>query len=181
MTASPIVSFTGGATGKWAIRSITAVAGAALDFAERLAVEPGRPTSNHRWSLAGSTSNLRYTTSTERRRLQERQAGLDRAEARCAALIPIAKSDAWWAMAQDERLAIYADSRHTQIGMDYLPAIWRRLHHSRDLGEPFDFLTWFDYAPEHEAVFDRLLYRLRATQEWTYVTREIDIRLERID
>lgn len=63
--------------------------------------------------------------------------------------------------------------------MNYLPAIARRLHHSRDLREPFDFLTWFEFAPEHEADFEALLSNLRATREWTFVEREVDIRLTR--
>jgi hypothetical protein len=33
------------------------------------------------------------------------------------------------------------------------------------------------YAPEHERDFDALLAELRASEEWTYVEREIDIRL----
>jgi hypothetical protein len=27
--------------------------------------------------------------------------------------------------------------------MKYMAAVARRLYHARDLGEPFDFLTWF--------------------------------------
>ena len=70
-------------------------------------------------------------------------------------------------------------SHHIAIGLDYLPAIARRLHHSRDLGEPFDFLTWFEFAPRHAEAFDELVRRLRETEEWRYVEREIDIRLTR--
>jgi hypothetical protein len=55
----------------------------------------------------------------------------------------------------------------------------RRLHHGRDLGEPFDFLTRFEYAPDDADRFEELVSRLRATEEWTYVAREIDIRLVR--
>jgi hypothetical protein len=61
--------------------------------------------------------------------------------------------------------------------MKYLPAIARKLFHSRDIGEPFDFLTWFEYAPTDVDAFEELLYTLRKTEEWTYVDREIDIRL----
>ncbi len=83
-------------------------------------------------------------------------------------------------MAQDERRAIFEDrSRHTALGLQYLPAVARQLYHCRDLGEPFDFLTWFEYAPEHAAAFEELVAALRATAEWTYVEREVDIRLER--
>ncbi len=63
--------------------------------------------------------------------------------------------------------------------MKYLPAIARRLHHCRDLGEPFDFLTWFEYAPKHSEAFEELVGRLRETEEWVYVEREVDIRLTR--
>lgn len=134
------------------------------------------------WRLRGVSSNLRYAERAEVARLQAVQPVLGRREARCAALIPIRKSAAWWALAQDERRAIFErDSRHTQIGLDYLPAIARKLHHSRDLGEPFDFLTWFEFAPEHAPAFDELLQRLRDTEEWRYVEREVDIRLYRQD
>ena len=44
-----------------------------------------------------------------------------------------------------------------------------------------DFLTWFEYAPEHADAFERLVNALRATPEWDYVEREIDIRLVRAD
>ncbi|MGH2707091.1 MAG: chlorite dismutase family protein, partial [Actinomycetota bacterium] len=94
-------------------------------------------------------------------------------------LIPIRKSEAWWGLSQDERQAIFEDrSRHIATGLKYLPAVARRLHHSRDLGEPFDFLTWFEFAPADEAAFDELVAVLRATEEWTFVEREVDIRLE---
>ena len=70
---------------------------------------------------------------------------------------------------------------HIRIGMDYLPAVARRLHHCRDLGRPapYDFLTWFEFAPGDSSGFDDLLRRLRATPEWRYVSREVEIRLER--
>ena len=56
-----------------------------------------------------------------------------------------------------------------------------RLHHSRELAKPFDFLTWFEYAPEHAEQFERLVDRLRSSEEWRYVEREVDIRLSRDD
>lgn len=55
----------------------------------------------------------------------------------------------------------------------------RQLYHCRDLGEAFDFVTWFEFAPEDEPAFDKLLSRLRATPEWRYVEREVDIQLVR--
>jgi chlorite dismutase len=103
-----------------------------------------------------------------------------RAEATRAALIPIRKSAAWWELTQEERRAIFEDkSHHIAASLKYLPAIARQLYHCRDLGEPFDFLTWFEYAPEHATMFEDLVGVLRATEEWTYVEREVDIRLAR--
>jgi chlorite dismutase len=138
------------------------------------------PAGPSHWLLQGLISNIRYATRTEVTALQSKQEALNRPAASRAALIPIKKSADWWALAQDERRAIFEDrSRHTAIGLRYLPAIARQLYHCRDLGEPFDFLTWFEYTPEHAAAFDELVVALRATAEWTYVEREIDIRLER--
>ena len=65
------------------------------------------------------------------------------------------------------------------MGLEYLPAVARRLHHSRDLEGPFDFLTWFEYAPRDAEAFEELVGRLRETEEWAYVEREVDIRLAR--
>jgi hypothetical protein len=60
-----------------------------------------------------------------------------------------------------------------------LPSVARQLYHSRDIGEPFDFLTWFECAPEHSEAFEELVRTLRKTEEWQLVHREIDIRLMR--
>jgi chlorite dismutase len=120
----------------------------------------------------------------EKRLLAAKQPPLGRLHAAHAALIPIKKSVAWWNLPQDERRAIFeTQSQHIRIGMDSLPAIARKLHHSRDLSdsEPFDFLTWFEYAAEDAPAFDRLVASLRSTIEWTYVEREVDIRLIRCD
>jgi hypothetical protein len=96
------------------------------------------------------------------------------------ALIPIRKSSAWWALAQDERRAIFeAKSGHIRDTMKYLPRVARRLYHARDLGESFDFLTWFEFAPEHAGAFDELLAMLREREEWRYVEREVEIRVRR--
>ena len=81
-------------------------------------------------------------------------------------------------MAQDERRAVLEEqSHHIAIGLRYLPGVARRVHHGRELGEAFDFLTWFEYAPEDSAAFEDLVQSLRATPEWQFVDREVDIRL----
>lgn len=178
-TKSPVVTFIGGDLGTWRVDRITVIAGDAIAAAKRLDIQRDAAIdSKSAWSFRGSLSHMRYTTRDESLRLTAKQEGLGRAEAVCGALIPIRKSAEWWALAQDERRNIYEErSRHTSIGLDYLPRIARRLHHSRDLGEPFDFLTWFEFAPEHEPAFDELLARLRRSEEWRYVDREIDVRV----
>jgi chlorite dismutase len=185
MPSSLYVTFTAGASGIWRIDQIIAVTGEALPTAERLAVHEdlrNHVTADAPWVLRGVTSNRRYTNRSEVESLAANQQGLGRREAMRAALIPIRKTEDWWNLAQDERRAIFEEqSRHIRIGMEYLPAVSRRLHHSRELGEPFDFLTWFEYAPEHSKDFEQLVRRLRETEEWRYVDREIDIRLSRID
>ena len=131
--------------------------------------------------LRGVTSYERYIVKDEQQSLTAIQPMLNRPLATCAALIPVKKSAAWWVLSQDERRAIFeAHSHHIRIGMQYLPAVARRLHHCHDLGEPFDFLTWFEYAPQDAEAFEHLTCTLRATEEWFYVDREIDIRLTRI-
>jgi chlorite dismutase len=182
---SPLqVAFVGGSTGKWSIERLEAVAGSPLAPASRLGVVEGSgaagQTGDAVWVLRGVTSNERYATSGEHRELAARQEPLGRAGSARAALIPVRKSEAWWDLAQDERRRIFEESsHHIATGLEYLPAVARRLHHGRDLGEPFDFLTWFEFAPEHAAAFEELVRRLRETEEWTYVEREIDLRLAR--
>jgi len=181
MPAPLLVSFLAGAEGAWRIDRIAGIRGGSLPLADRLAViEGSAPLAQGAWALRGVTSNTRYASRAETEALGAVQQGLARPEASRAALIPIRKNAAWWALAQDERRAILEEqSRHIGIGLEYLPAIARRLHHGRDLGEPFDFLTWFEYAPEHAPAFEALVHRLRATEEWRYVEREVDIRLSR--
>ncbi|MGU3536985.1 chlorite dismutase family protein [Methylobacterium sp. A54F] len=178
-----IIRFEGGPRGEWRVTGMRRVRGEGLPAVARVAASgpaSAPPAPGATWALRGLLSHVRYTTRAEVESLRAAQEGLGRAAARCAALIPIRKSQAWWDMAQDERRAVFEEvSRHTSIGLAYLPAIARRLHHSRDLGEPFDFLTWFEFAPEDADAFERLVERLRATREWDYVDREIDIRLER--
>jgi chlorite dismutase len=176
------VAFVGSSAGPWRIERLDAVTGAALTPASRLSVLEGpvAPTPGATWVLRGVTSNARYVTRAEHDALAARQEDLGRRAATRAALIPITKSAAWWDLAQDERRRIFEEtSRHIALGLEYLPGIARRLHHGRDLGEPFDFLTWFEFAPGDAAGFEELVGRLRATEEWAYVEREIDIRVAR--
>lgn len=183
MSAPLIVTFAGGTSGTWQVDRIDTVVGEGLPEAERLAVLEGwevQAPAAAAWVLRGVTSNRRYANRSEVGALGAKQEALSRPQATRAALIPIRKTQAWWGLAQDERRAIFEErSRHIGVGLEYLPAIARRLHHSRELNEPFDFLTWFEYSPEHAGAFEELVYRLRGTEEWHDVDREVDIRLIR--
>ena len=179
--------FIGGNKGKWRILKMEAVVGDSLPLASHLditqkpALQASDTNAEVSWVLSAFTSNHRYTYREEKDKLVAVQAGLGRAEATCAALIPIRKTEAWWALAQDERQEIFtARSQHTAVGLKYLPAIARKLYHCRDLGQPFDFLTWFEYAPEYATAFEELVVALRSTHEWQYIDREVDFRLQKV-
>jgi hypothetical protein len=176
-----LFSFIADPQGPWSVTAQTTLAGEPWPAAQGLGLLAGtQQAQGYPWVLRGITSNERYVEREEKQALVARQQGLGRPGATCAALIPIRKSAAWWALTQDERRQVFeAQSRHIQIGMNYLPAIARRLHHCRDLSEhePFDFLTWFEFEPASEGAFNHMLTELRATPEWRYVDREVDIRL----
>jgi chlorite dismutase len=180
-----LFGFAGGEAGAWRVTEVRAVAGETLPGAASVDVLSGAEAMRPRaaaWVLRGVTSHERYVTRAEHGELVAKQPALGRPEATRAALIPIRKSAAWWSLSQDERRAILEErSRHIATGIRYLPAVARRLHHCRDLAtdEPFDFLTWFEFAPADEPAFDRLVAELRTSEEWRYVEREVDIRLSR--
>lgn len=180
-----LFSFMGGNTGRWRVTDMQVKVGAPLPAAKRLEIIAGAEMpsdADAAWVLRGITSNERYIVGPERSEMVAKQLALGRPEASCATLIPLRKSAAWWALTQDERQSIFeAQSHHAKLGMQHFPTLARRLHHCRDLAEnaPFDFLTWFEYAPAEQAAFNKLLAELRATVEWRYVEREIDIRLVR--
>lgn len=173
-------AFMAGENGEWDIARIEAVTGEGLAPAARLAVGAGPgEAAGSVWCLTGIVSNERYVTRHEKDALLALPPA---AAPSCAALIALRKSATWWAMTQDERRAIFeAQSQHIALGLEYGAGIARRLHHCRDLAEdaPFDFLTWFEYSPEHAPRFDALLDRLRASVEWRFVEREVDVRLVR--
>lgn len=176
-------SFIGGDIGVWRVAHLTTLRGEPLAPATHVSVVAQADASTlagTAWVLHGLTSNERYVTRAEKSRLLA--APPPDGPTRCAALIPIRKSAAWWALTQDERREIFEErSGHIATTLPYADAIARRLHHCRDLSEhePFDFLTWFEYAPQSEQAFETLLAALRASEEWHYVEREIDIRLQR--
>lgn len=184
MTNSRLFSFVGSSGGVWKIVSTNVLIGEGLPSADFLSVVSGNVTEPLKgWVLKGVTSNERYVNQVEKKELVSRQEGLGREGATCAVLIPIRKSATWWGMTQEERREVFEEkSHHIKIGMKALPSIARRLHHCRDLEEasPFDFLTWFEFSPEHTEIFDEMLHELRSTLEWNYVDREVEIRMSSI-
>jgi hypothetical protein len=169
---------------EWRIERVHAVRGESLAAAAGLARVEGHAFSDAAtaaaWTLHGVRSNERYLEREEKQRLASIQQGLGRPASNLGALIPIRKADAWWELPQDERRAVFeARSRHIAIGAQYLPAVARRLYHARDLGGPFDFLTWFEFSDADAGAFDELLGRLRETDEWQYVVREVEVRVRR--
>ncbi len=177
------VSFVAGSSGMWRVDRIIGVLGEGLPATRRLDRIEGQfssAPSGSSWVLRGITSHVRYVTAREKAALEVAQPSLGRPEATRAALIPIRKSPAWWNLPQDARRAIFEESsHHIAVGLEYLPAVTRRLYHSRELGEPFDFLTWFEFSEANASAFDTLVGRLRETEEWRFVEREVDIRLSK--
>ena len=175
-----IFDFVGGDSGDWRVNRINATIGDSLEDVPHIKIVPSSTMKSNEglWTLKGVRSNLRYTEKSEEDKLVSIQAGLGRTEAAHAALIPIHKSQDWWKLAQDDRRKIFEEqSKHIRTGLKYLPAIARRLYHCKDFNEPFDFLTWFEYAPKDSEAFEELVGELRRTKEWEYVDREVDIRL----
>lgn len=177
-----VTAFTCGEQGDWLIQRITEVAGEGLPQWQALSVTPlphfpeGVPAGG--WTVLGVAGHLRYTHRLEQQQLGQYLMPTDVPNHSRAAFIPIQKSEQWWTLAQDERRAIMAEtSQHIAIGLPYTEFIYRKLYHCRDLMQPYDFVTWFEFAPASEAMFDELVGRLRATEEWQYVTRETDVRL----
>lgn len=99
-----LFSFVGGDTGLWRVAEMEVIVGEPLPAARRLEIASGSeiPSDPHAvWVLRGITSNERYVVrSEERSQLVARQQVLGRPEATCAALIPIRKNVAWWALTQ---------------------------------------------------------------------------------
>ncbi len=178
-----IFDFIGGDSGPWKVTKMNTLKGLPLEKVSHIKRQPNSILKSNEgtWALKGVISNLRYTEKGEKEKLIALQEDIGRASATHMAMIPMRKSESWWALAQDERRKIFENkSHHTQTGLKYLPEIARKLYHSRDLGEPFDFITFFEFKPEHANYFDELLGYLRSTEEWTFVDREIDIRMIRV-
>ncbi len=91
---------------------------------------------------------MRYTNRDEKNTLDITPSVLGKPDYKYAAFIPIKKSNEWWLLTQDERRNIFEEqSKHTNYSLKYLTNVSRKLYHSRNIGEAFDFLTWFEFDP----------------------------------
>lgn len=143
--------------------------------------------------LTGTTQHLQYTDGGQQGDLGRiSNSGKDHGPGTLAVLIPISKSEAWWALPLEARQEHFRTGArlasppgvgpghgHTTIGAAYADRIFRRLYHARYLpGSGWDFLTYFEMRPEHAPAFRQLLAQLRDPErnpEWAYVEREVEI------
>jgi chlorite dismutase len=129
--------------------------------------------------------HLEYTSKAERADLTKRsRTELPPGKDTVVVVIPIRKSAAWWALAQDERNAHFRKQGdqigHTAIGAKYVERIYRKLYHTRYAVETtdHDFITYFEFDRSHTDDFKSLLANLRDRKknpEWKYVDREYEI------
>src|SRR5207302_1738674 len=139
----------------------------------------------------GVPQHLQYTSGPQRDDLNRRaRAELPPSKDTRAVLIPIRKSAAWWAMPHDQRHAYFqkrdGQLGHTAIGAAYVDKIYRKLYHTRYAVESadHDFVTYFEFAREHEGDFQALCAQLRDPRqnpEWNFVDREYEIWMTKLE
>lgn len=161
------MAFVAGFEGLWLVEGMTAPVGEPLAPAARLSVVegPAAEIAEGRWVLRGVVSGQGEDARAD-------QLPLGRPDARCAALLAVRMSPAWWERAAEDRRALSANIQHG-------PAISRRIHRARDRDEPFDVLTWFEFAPDLQSELNEVVARLRESEEWSYVERDVELRLIR--
>jgi hypothetical protein len=135
-------------------------------------------------ALVGVAQHPTYTSAAEGRRLRavERQQRGD-----TAVLVPIRKSEEWWRLGQDQRLALFRGSRphggHLAVAMPFASRVLRRLYHARYLpGSAWDFLAYFELDAGDTDAIRALLAAMRDPHEssaWQFVERESEIWLRR--
>jgi hypothetical protein len=141
--------------------------------------------SSKTFAVRATIQHLVYTAKEQRDELVARSS---KGSGPTAVIIPIRKSDAWWAMAQDERQAFFVPGKHGRghaaIGVPYADRIFRRLYHARyaapatPQAERWDFVTYFEFPAGEEGLFRALLGELRdpaTNPEWAFVEREMEI------
>jgi hypothetical protein len=137
-------------------------------------------------SLEGTERAPRYT-SAEMDDYANQPAASRRSgrQASHAFILPMNKTAAWWAMPALDRQAYFyphvdgesgcAVPGHARAAGEGITTLFRRLYHNPDgyqrPGE-YDFITYFECAPEHVETFDRVHRALRDSSqnpEWRFV------------
>ncbi|MBI4384816.1 MAG: chlorite dismutase family protein [Nitrospinae bacterium] len=98
-----------------------------------------------------------------------------------AVVLPISKTNAWWALTLDkrenyfnQRPEIFGKSHlgHNAVGFMYIDRIFRKLYHSRFIDDRQDFVTYFEFSDSDSETYKKLLDGLRdkaVNPEWEYV------------
>jgi hypothetical protein len=158
-----------------------------IETAAKLAVPAGA--NSPTLLLQGVPQHLEYMSRAQRDKLSSRPEFRPSKDT-VAVIIPIRKSDAWWALAHDERSIHFQQTEgkkgHTAIGADYVDRIHRKLYHTRYAVETrdHDFITYFEFERAQTDDFKRLLAGLRDTEknpEWKYVDREYEIWMTKME
>jgi hypothetical protein len=144
-----------------------------------------RPPLGRGFHAVGVVQHVLYTDADRRKELAAISAGEHGTR---AVLIPIAKNDAWWALAQDERDRFFRRTPdrpgHVDIGTHYARSIFRRLYQARyQPGSEWDFLTYFELGDQDTGSFRELLASLRdpgLNPEWGFVERETEIWMRKV-
>jgi hypothetical protein len=181
--SAPSVLPSGARVTRYSIEAIDVVRGGdSLPFVPRselVRVEAESSLFSHSQGLVGVTGHVLYTGLAARAELAAMSA---KESGPWAVLIPIRKSDAWWAMAQDERAHTFRGATrspgHHSVAAEYAARIFRRLYHARSLPDSgWDFLTYFEFPDEARPEFLELLAKLRDPRlnpEWEFVEAEIE-------
>jgi len=133
----------------------------------------------------GVTRELNYTNAETLKRLKvaapKRGDGKNQPN---AVVLPISKTNAWWALPLDKREdyfnrhpEIFGKKQigHNAIGFMYIGKIFRKLYHSRFIDGQQDFITYFEFSNNDSKAYKKLLDGLRdrtANPEWEYVQEE---------
>lgn len=181
MAISPSFSFIAGDRGSWEVLSMLPVIGQSLEPAPFFDIRNEylmRAPVDIRWLLRGVTSRRSFADAPGNFCEMLPQPQLGRPCATCAAFIPVKKCLAWWELNESEKREIHdMESNKTARWLKHSNGIARQFHHSRELGEPFDFLAWFEFSPKESGAFEEMMSSLRESEEWKYVEREVDVRL----
>lgn len=178
-----MMHYVGGSTGSWRVDQIKTFSGPELASVTHLEIVGGhmdRVPQGATWVLPGVVSSTRYIAREEPRRLEPSNAFTSEARTPSAALVLIRKSEEWWNLAGETRQDIIeARSRQIDARLRRRQPFARRLTLQRDASHAFDFLTWFEFDAKDATLIDELSRAIRATDEWNYVEREIEIRLSK--